>query len=104
MSDKFKITEEEVNEALMHSPFVLPDSPSHSGLGAGQIKKYFYDFIRQLSKRINGHLSDVGDDVQALADDDITNLALAKEYADEQIKVLATKDELKGYYSPLLHI
>ena len=102
MSEKFKITEEEINEALMHSPFVLPDSPSHSGLGAGQIKKYFYDFIRQLSKRINLHMSDIGDDLvlqdkalKAYTDDAITkssietqeqSLEASRAYTDEKIR------------------
>ncbi len=68
MSEQFKITEEEINETLMYSPHALPDSPSLQGLGARQIKKYFYDFIRQMSKRINGHMSDVGDELDGVKD------------------------------------
>ena len=79
MSEKFKITEEEINQTLMHSPLALPDSPSHSGLGARQIKKYFYDFIRQLSQRINTHLGDVGTEVDRLGTDLGATDSVAKE-------------------------
>lgn len=60
MSDKFKITGEEINQTLMHSPYALSDSPYQRGLGAGQIKKYFYDFIVTLAQKLNIHLEDVG--------------------------------------------
>ena len=60
MNNKFKLTQEEINKIIMHSPYALADSPAQKGLGAGQIKKYFYDFIRVFAEKINSHLEDVG--------------------------------------------
>ena len=44
MSERYKLTNEEINKAVLHSPYALADSPYKRGLGAAQIKKYFYDF------------------------------------------------------------
>ena len=60
MNNKFKLTQEEINKIIMHSPYALADSPAQKGLGAGQIKKYFYDFIRIFAEKINTHFEAVG--------------------------------------------
>ena len=59
MSDKFKITGDEINQILMHSPYALSNSLNGSGLGADEIRKYFYDFITVLVKKLNIHLGEV---------------------------------------------
>ena len=66
MGTDFKLTQEEINRAIMHSPYVLADSPSQRGLGAGQIKRYFYDFITQLAAALNLHFDDVSAYVEGL--------------------------------------
>ncbi|MBQ3041472.1 MAG: hypothetical protein IJD42_07745 [Clostridia bacterium] len=60
MKDKYKITEEEINQAILHSPYSLADSPASVGIKAKQIKKYFYEFIRFLANKINVHLEELG--------------------------------------------
>ena len=60
MNNKFKLTQEEINKIIMHSPYALADSPAQKGLGAGQIKKYFYDFIRVFAEKINSRFEEVG--------------------------------------------
>ena len=66
MKEKYKLTQEEINQCVLSSPYALPNSPSEWGLGAGQIKKYFYQFIPLLAKSINEHLSAVGTDASEL--------------------------------------
>ena len=66
MSTDFKLTEEEINKTILRSPYSLADSPAQRGLGAGQIKKYFYDFIRYFAQCINLHLGDITLSTQAL--------------------------------------
>lgn len=66
MNDKFKITQEEINRALLLSPYSLPDSPAERGLKGGQIKKYFYEFIRYILNMISTHLENIGADTQRL--------------------------------------
>ncbi|MBE6663992.1 MAG: hypothetical protein E7602_05760 [Ruminococcaceae bacterium] len=58
--DKFKITEEEINQTILHSPYSLADSPAGIGLNAKEVKKYFYQFIRVFANKINIHLNDIG--------------------------------------------
>ncbi len=60
MKNKYKITEEEINQTILHSPYSLADSPSSAGLKAKQIKKYFYEFIRFFANKINIHFDDLG--------------------------------------------
>lgn len=59
MSQKYKITDDEINQTILHSPYSLSDSPVRSGLKALQIKKYFYEFIRFFAEKINLHLSEI---------------------------------------------
>lgn len=59
MSRNFKLTEEEINKAIMRSPYALPDSPGKAGLSASQIKRYFYDFIRSLGESLNIHFDEI---------------------------------------------
>ena len=59
MSTDFRLTEEEINKTIVRSPYSLVDSPAQRGLGAGQIKKYFYDFIRYFAQCLNQHLGDI---------------------------------------------
>lgn len=61
MSQKYNITDEEINQTILHSPYSLADSPAKAGLKAMQIKKYFYEFIRFFAEKINIHLSDIDD-------------------------------------------
>ena len=56
---KYNLTDEEVNSILLSSPYALPSSPAQMGLGAGQIKKYFYNFIMLLAKKLNIHFEDL---------------------------------------------
>ncbi len=56
----YKITEEEINQTILHSPYSLADSPTSVGLKAKQIKRYFYEFIRFFANKINIHLNDLG--------------------------------------------
>ena len=60
MKDKYKITEEEINQTIIRSPYSLADSPASQGLKAKQVKKYFYEFIRFFANKINVHLEDLG--------------------------------------------
>ncbi|MBQ7226729.1 MAG: hypothetical protein IJX02_09050 [Clostridia bacterium] len=69
MSDKFKLTDEEINKTILHSPYALADNPSQRGLGAAQIKKYFYDFIYYLADKLNLHLGDIGTSCEELSAD-----------------------------------
>ncbi len=55
----YKITNEEINQVIMHSPYSLGDTPTTEGLKAVHIKKYFYDFIRVLAEKLNVHLSEL---------------------------------------------
>ena len=66
MSDKYKLNGEEVNKIILHSPYALGDAPYKRGLGATQIKKYFFDYIAYLARMLNIHLGDMGDDVESL--------------------------------------
>lgn len=66
MSTDFRLTEEEINKTVLRSPYSLADSPAQRGLGAGQIKKYFYDFIRYFAQCLNLHLGDITESTQAL--------------------------------------
>ena len=79
MSDKFKITGEEINQTLMHSPYALSDSPYQRGLGAGQIKRYFYDFITgvQAFSSQNGNVGPFGVvvDASGVLEGDVVQLA-----------------------------
>lgn len=59
MSQGYKITEEEINQTILHSPYSLVDSPAKAGLRAAQIKKYFYEFIRFFAEKLNVHLDDI---------------------------------------------
>lgn len=61
MSQVYKITDEEINQTILHSPYSLADSPAKAGLKAMQIKKYFYEFIRFFAGKINIHLDDIGE-------------------------------------------
>lgn len=61
MSNNFKITDEEINQVVLHSPYSLADSPASLGQGASQIKGYFYSFIFELAKKINTHLGEIMD-------------------------------------------
>ena len=63
MSDKFKITETEINEVVLNSPYSLADSPASLGQRAKQIKKYFYSFIYTLAEKINLHLDEIEDSI-----------------------------------------
>lgn len=62
MSRTFRITEEEINQAVLRSPYSLADSPSRQGMTSAQIKRYFYDFIRYLLERVNLRLGAIGTD------------------------------------------
>ena len=66
MSKDFVLTENEINEAVLHSPYSMPSAPYEKGQGAEAVKKYFYDFIRVLAKRLNGHLEKIESAVVAL--------------------------------------
>ena len=64
MSQVYKITENEINQTILHSPYSLADSPAKAGLKAMQIKKYFYNFIRFFAEKINIHLGDIGSSLE----------------------------------------
>ena len=66
MENKYQLTQEEINKILRRSPYSLGSSPAESGLGAEQIKRYFYDFIYYMAENLNLHLKDVGTDLVAL--------------------------------------
>ena len=68
MNEQFKLTDEEINKIVLHSPYVLPSSPYKQGLGSGQIKKYFYDFIIYLCEKLNIHLQDLGQSIDTIND------------------------------------
>lgn len=85
MSKNFKITEEEINQTILHSPYSLADSPSRQGLAPAQIKRYFYEFIRFLAEKINLHLDDIGKDADS-ANKKIASLEEANIYLGELTK------------------
>ncbi len=66
MENRYQLTSEEINKILCRSPRSLSTSPAEQGLGAQQIKKYFYDFIYYMAQLLNMHLGSVGKDVTAL--------------------------------------
>ena len=66
MENRYQLTSEEINKILCRSPRSLSASPAEQGLGAQQIKKYFYDFIYYMAQLLNMHLGAVGKDVTAL--------------------------------------
>lgn len=66
MENRYQLTSEEINKILCRSPRSLSASPAEQGLGAQQIKKYFYDFIYYMAQLLNMHLGSVGKDVTAL--------------------------------------
>ena len=66
MENKYQLTQEEINKILRRSPYSLGLSPAEAGLGAEQIKRYFYDFIYYMAENLNLHLKDVGTDLVAL--------------------------------------
>ena len=66
MSERFKLTDDEVNEVVLNSPYSLADSPASLGQRAKQIKKYFYVFIYTLSEKINEHLREIGAEIDSL--------------------------------------
>ena len=68
MGKNFKITEEEINHTILRSPYSLADSPSRQGMTPAQIKRYFYEFIRFLAEKINGHLDEIGTDADATSE------------------------------------
>ncbi|MBO5262085.1 MAG: hypothetical protein J6B45_03465 [Clostridia bacterium] len=76
MKEKYNLTGEEVNQILANSPYALSDSPYQKGMGAAQIKKYFYDFITVMAEKFNIHLSDIEADmdtaIQSLEGDILT--------------------------------
>lgn len=76
MSDKYKITGEEINQILMHSPHALSLTPTERGMSGEQIKRYFYDFIRVFAEKLNTHLAEVGGEMES------TKEALDKAQAD----------------------
>lgn len=53
--NNYNFTEEEINQVLLSSPMVLPQSPYKYGLKGDNIKSYFYDFIRKLMLLLNEH-------------------------------------------------
>lgn len=59
MSKDFLLTEKEINDTLLHSPYIMPTSPYERGQGGEQIKRYFYEFIRYFANVLNAHLSKI---------------------------------------------
>lgn len=59
MSDKYKITGQELNEILAYSPYALGISPGERGLSGEQIQSFFYGFIKVLAEKLNLHLQDI---------------------------------------------
>lgn len=72
MSDKYKLTGEEINQILMHSPHALSLTPSERGMSGEQIKRFFYDFIRVFAEKLNLHLEDVEGGIDKMAQDAVT--------------------------------
>ena len=60
----YQITDEEKNIVKMNSPFVLPDSPTASGMKPSDIKKFHYQAYLILIEFINLHLNDVNEDIK----------------------------------------
>ena len=73
MSNSFKITDEEINQVVLYSPYSLADSPASLGQGASEIKGYFYRFIFELAKKINLHLEEIK---EAFDNQDTVNASL----------------------------
>ncbi|MBQ8545631.1 MAG: hypothetical protein IJ437_01690 [Clostridia bacterium] len=98
MIDKYKITEEEINQTILHSPYSLADCPASAGLKAKQVKKYFYEFIRFFADKINVHLNDIGVTLENYDEiNDSLNTALADILLlDEKIYDLEDKDTELG--------
>ena len=71
MSNKFTLSDEEVNKALLLSPYSLSDSPVSWGLKAKEIKKYFYQFISFLCERLNLKLEELGEYVDSFLQRDM---------------------------------
>lgn len=63
MSKDFLITEEEIMETILHSPYSMPNSPYEKGQGADEVKKYFYEFIRYLIAKLNLHLEKIQEEI-----------------------------------------
>ncbi len=67
---QFTLSQEEINKALLLSPYSLSDSPRDWGLKAKEIKKYFYQFITYLAEKLNLRLEDVGTAITTLEERD----------------------------------
>lgn len=98
MSNNFKITDEEINQVVLHSPYSLADSPASLGQGASQIKGYFYSFIFELARKINIHLGQIMD---AFSVQGLVNSSL--EEMDRELGDSITEQINSHNLSPLAH-
>ncbi len=53
--NRYNFSDEEISKILLSSPMALPNNPSGYGLTAGNVKPFFYNFIRRLMLLINEH-------------------------------------------------
>lgn len=101
MEEKYLLSDEEINEALLRSPYSLPSSPSEQGLDASTIKKYFYDFVVYLARSINKHLASVGADLGAQAAEDEAIRALLTSHNTSELAHQALISAIKSSVSAL---
>ncbi|MBO5287405.1 MAG: hypothetical protein J6B34_04695 [Clostridia bacterium] len=97
MKDKFKLSEEEINQGILLSPYSLPTSPAERGLSSSQIKKHFYHFIRFFADALNNRLSMIGEDCYGMAEShmelkgELEVFALAVEEAISSLETMDTE-------------
>lgn len=101
MEKKYLLSDEEINEALLRSPYSLPGSPSEQGLDASIIKKYFYDFVVYLARAINTHLANIGTELGAQATEDEAIRALLTSHNTSELAHQALIGAIKGSVSAL---
>ena len=96
--NKYQLTNEEINKILRRSPRSLSSSPGEQGLGAEQIKRYFYDFIYYMAERLNLSLGKIEEDVISLENGAII---LRKEIEEELVRILQNHGEDTATHSDI---
>ena len=102
MSDKYKITGEELNQILMHSPHALSTSPTERGMSGDQIKRFFYDFIKVFAGKLNLHLGDVEEGIEDTSKSLMEEISLHNEgetaHADIRSNVESAQKDAEDAY------
>ncbi len=67
-----KLTDDDREELLSHTPYILPDNPSNKGFSASQIKRKLYEGFIYLFNLVKDFSEQTGDTVDAILADIVT--------------------------------